>query len=136
MAINKITVTAMNKELDALMKAFATKHGLTAGNQRISYMRDGSTMKVSVEFGDKATTGDANPVYFKECARKGFQFGLSTSQIGQKVKTSKGECTFVGMRGKFAIVQAADKSFWKYDPVMIATMLKTNAALASTNGKF
>lgn len=124
MAINQITVKAMNIELEALLKAFATKHGLSHGNQRIAYARDGSTMKVTVEFGDKATTGDINPVYFKDCARNGFMYGLDTKSIGKQVKTSKGMMTFVGMRGKYAIVEDSAKKFWKYDPVMIAALLK------------
>jgi hypothetical protein len=131
MAITTLTVKMMNKELEALMKDFAAKHKLSLGNQRISYARDGSTMKLSVEFGDKATTGDANPIYFKDCARKGFMYGLDTKDIGRAVRTSKGNCIFMGVRGKFAIVQAPDKTFWKNDPVMIATMLKADAALAT-----
>lgn len=122
--INAITVKAMNLELEFLLKTFAAKHKLSLGNQRIAYARDGSTMKFSVEFGDKATTGDINPVYFKDCARLGWQHGLATSMIGKEVKTSKGMMKFCGMRGKFAIVQAADGKFWKYDPVMIAALLK------------
>jgi hypothetical protein len=122
--INAMTVKAMNKELETILQDFAAKHKLSLGNQRIAYARDGSTMKLSVEFGDTATTGDANPVYFKDCARNGWQYGLATSMIGKKVPTRKGECAFVGMRGKFAIVQAPDKTFWKYDPAMIATLLK------------
>lgn len=123
-AINPLTVKAMNAELEALMQAFAAKHGLSHGNQRISYMRDGSTMKLSVEFGDKATTGDVNPVYFKECQRRGFLYGLTTDQIGKTFKSTKGLMKFVGMRGKFAIVQSPDQKFWKQDPLLVATLLK------------
>ncbi len=128
MAITPITVKAMNNELEALLKAFAAKHKLSHGNQRIAYARDGSTMKLSVEFGDKATTGDINPVYFKECARKGFQFGLDTKQIGQTYKSAKGPMKFVGMRGKFAIVQSPDQKFWKQDPLVVAMMLRDAAS--------
>lgn len=122
--INKLTVVAMNKELEALLDGFAKKHNLTKGNQRISYMRDGSSMKLSVEFGDKATTGDVNPVYFKDCARNGWQYGLDTKMIGKTYTSAKGQMKFVGMRGKYAIVQAPDQKFWKQDPTVIATLLK------------
>lgn len=134
MAITKLKVEMMNKELSTLLTEFATKHGLTKGNQRISY--NDATCKFTVEFGDKSTTGDINPAYFKDCTRFGWQHGLSTDQIGKTVKTSKGVMKFVGMKGKYAIVQSTDLKFWKYDPVMVSTLLKTEAALASTGGKF
>jgi hypothetical protein len=134
MALTKIKVQAMNKELETLMATFATKHGLTKGNQRISFSE--ATCKLTVEFGDKASTGDINPTYFKDCARFGFQHGLDTKQIGSTFKSTKGVMKFCGMRGKFAIVQSPDLKYWKQDPVMVSTLLKTAAALASTNGKF
>lgn len=124
MSLNKLKVQALNIELDKLLKEFASKHGLSHGNQRISYAADGSNMKLTVEFGDKSITGDINPVYYKDCARNGWQHGLSTSMIGKQVKLSRGMMTFSGMKGKYAILQADDKRFWKYDPALIATALK------------
>jgi hypothetical protein len=134
MALTKLKVQVMNKELETLLAAFAAKHGLTKGNQRISFSE--ATCKLTVEFGDKASTGDINPVYFKDCARFGWQHGLATSQIGTTFKSTKGEMKFCGMKGKFAIVQSPDLKLWKQDPVMVSTLLKTAAALSSTNGKF
>jgi len=136
--INEITVKAMNKELGELLDAFAAKHKLGKGRQRIVYARDGSTMKFTVEFGAEDKTGGVNPVYFRNTARFGFRVGLDTKQIGSEVTLGRlGKVSFVGMSSaKFAIVQAADKRLFKYDPIMLATVLKTNAALASTNGKF
>lgn len=122
MALTKLKVEVMNKELETLMMAFAAKHGLTKGNQRISFSE--ATFKLTVEFGDKASTGDMNPIYFKDCARFGWQHGLDTKMIGTSYKSSKGEMKFCGMRGKFAIVQSPDLKFWKQDPTMVATLLK------------
>jgi hypothetical protein len=124
--INEITVKALNKELADLLTAFATKHGLSKGNQRIVYARDGSTMKVTVEFGSKAVTGEVNPVYFKNTARHGMFVGLSTKNIGTKVQVGRlGLVEFVGMSSpKFAIVKAADGRLFKYDPQVLSALLK------------
>lgn len=123
MAISKIKAAQLNTELAALLEAFATKHGLTKGNQRLTYNE--ATCKVTVEFGDKATTGDINPVYYKDCQRFGWQHGLSVEQIGSTYKSAKGDMKFVGMKGKYAIVQSPDMKFWKQDPVLVATLLKS-----------
>ena len=127
--INELTVKAFNKELAAMLDAFAVKHGLKKGAQRIVYARDGSTMKMTVEFGDKATTGEVNPKFFKNTARFGFQVGLDTKQIGNEVTVGRlGKVKFVGMSSpKFAIVETADKRMFKYDPLVLSTLLKTAA---------
>ncbi len=125
--INELSVKAMNKELGEMLDAFAKKHGLSKGVQRIVYARDGSTMKFTVEFGDKATTGDINPKFFKNTARFGWQVGLETKDIGTVEFTlgRLGKVKFVGMSSpKFAIVQTADKRLFKYDPQIVANMLK------------
>lgn len=136
--INEITVKAMNKELAALLDAFAQKHGLSKGAQKITYARDGSTMKFAVQFGDQAATGDVNPVFYRNTARFGFRVGLDTKMIGKDLTLGRlGKVKFVGMSSaKFAIVETADKRLFKYDPVLVATMLKTDAALAASGGKF
>lgn len=41
--INEITVKAFNKELAEMLEAFAKKHGLSKGAQRIVYARDNTT---------------------------------------------------------------------------------------------
>jgi hypothetical protein len=123
--INELSVKLMNAELALLLDAFSAKHSLKRGNQRISYARDGSTMKMTVEFGDKSTTGDLNPAFHRALSRGGFRYGLSVSDIGKMVRTGKGQLRFVGMQGKFAIAEAADKSLYKYDAVMMATLLKS-----------
>lgn len=126
--INELTVKAMNKELFKLLDAFAAKHGLKKGAQRIVYARDGSTMKFTVEFGDKAATGDVNPKFFKNTARFGYRFGLDTKQIGSEVSVSRlGKVKFVGMSsGTFAVVETADKRLFKYDPAVLSTLLKAS----------
>ena len=131
--INEITVKAMNKELGELLDGFAKKHGLSKGAQKIVYARDGSTMKFTVQFGDQVTTGDVNPVFFRNTARFGFRSGLDTKQIGKELTIGRlGKVKFVGMSSaKFAIVQTADKRMFKYDPVLVATVLKTEAAFAA-----
>jgi hypothetical protein len=123
MSLNKIAVAAMHKELDTLLATFAEKHKLSKGNSRIVYTE--ATFKFTVEFGDKSSTGDVNPVYFKDCARYGWQFGLDTKQIGQTYKSAKGPMKFVGMKGRYAIVQSPDLKFWKQDPVLVKTLLAT-----------
>ena len=136
--INELSVKAMNKELGELLDAFAAKHKLSKGAQRIVYARDGSTMKFTVEFGDKAAVGDVNPKFYKNTARFGYRFGLDVKQIGSEVTVGRlGKVKFVGMSsGTFAVVEAADKRLFKYDPAVLSTLLKTAIALASTNGKF
>jgi hypothetical protein len=121
MSLNKIAVAAMHTELDALLNAFAAKHGLSKGNSRIVYTE--ATFKFTVEFGDKSSTGDVNPVYFKDCARYGYQYALDTKMIGQTYKSAKGPMKFVGMKGRYAIVQSPDLKFWKQDPAMVKTLL-------------
>ena len=131
--INELTVKAMNKELAEMLDAFAAKHGLKKGSQRIVYARDGSTMKMTVEFGDKATTGEVNPKFFKNTARFGFTVGLDTKMIGSMVTVGRlGKVKFVGMSSpKFAIVETADKRLFKYDPLVLGTLLKANAAVGA-----
>lgn len=132
--INELTVKAFNKELAAFMDAFAVKHGLNKGNQRIAYARDGSTMKLTVEFGDKAAVGDVNPKFYKNTVRFGYQYGLGTNDINDAVEFTLGrlgKVKFVGMSSpKFAIVQTADKRLFKYDPQIVANMLKATKAIA------
>ena len=120
--INELTVKTYQKELGELLEAFAAKHGLSKGHQRITY--NDATFKFTVEFGDKNTVGDTNPVFYKECARFGFRYGLDVKQIGQTIKTLKGPMKFVGLKGKYAIVEDADKKLWKKDPIMVAALLK------------
>lgn len=122
MAITRIQADILNKKLAELMKTFAAENGLSTGNQRMVFNE--AICKVTIEFGDKSAIGDINPVYYKECASKGWNFGLSVKQIGTEIKTAKGIQKFVGMRGKFAIVQSADGSYWKQDPVIVAALLK------------
>jgi hypothetical protein len=135
--INELTVKAFNKELDEMLDAFAKKHGLSKGAQRIVYARDGSTMKFTVEFGDKATTGGVNPVFFKNTARFGRRYGFETSMIGQELNLTRlGKVKFVGMSSpKFAIVETADRRLFKYEPTIVASLLLTAAAVASAKGK-
>jgi hypothetical protein len=131
--INELTVKAMNKELGELLDAFAATHKLSKGAQRIVYARDGSTMKFTVEFGDKSAVGDVNPKFYKNTARFGYQYGLGTNDIHNAVEFNLGrlgKVKFVGMSSpKFAIVETADKRLFKYDPQVVATMIKTAAAL-------
>lgn len=125
--INELTVKAFNKELAEMLDAFAKKHGMSKGAQRIVYARDGSTMKMTVEFGDKATTGDINPKFYKNTARFGFMVGLDTKDIGTVEFTlgRLGKVKFVGMSSpKFAIVETADKRLFKYDPQVVAQLIK------------
>ena len=131
--INEITVKAMNKELAEMLDAFAKKHGLSKGAQRIVYARDGSTMKMTVEFGDKAAVGDVNPKFYKNTARFGFLCGLDVKDIGTVEFTlgRLGKVKFVGMSSpKCAIVETADKSLFKYDPQIVANMIKAAKAVA------
>ena len=124
--INELTVKAFNKELGEMLDAFAKKHGLSKGAQRIVYARDGSTMKFTVEFGDKAAVGDINPKFFRNLARFGYQFGLDTKMMDTEFTLGRlGKVKLVGMSSpKFAIVQTADKRMFKYDPQVVANMIK------------
>jgi len=126
--INELSVRDMNAELAALLDVFAAKHNLTRGNQRISYAQDGSTMKMTVEFGDKSTTGELNPAFHRTLARTGFRYGLSVSDIGKMIRTSHGSLRFVGMQGKFAIAEAVNKKLFKYDAILMAALLKSTSA--------
>lgn len=130
--INELTVKAFNKELAEMLDAFAKKHGLSKGSQRIVYARDGSTMKMTVEFGDKCTVGDVNPKFYKNTARFGYRFGLDVKQIGADVTVARlGKVKFVGMSSAtFAVVEAADKRLYKYDPALLS------ALLTAANAKF
>ena len=125
--INELSVKAMNKELGDLLDAFAAKHKLGKGRQRIVYARDGSTMKFTVEFGAEDKTGGVNPVYFRNTARHGIFVGLTTAMIGQEISVGRlGKVKFVGMSSpKFAIVQTVDGRLFKYDPQVLATLMKT-----------
>jgi len=123
--INEITVKAFNKELAEMLEAFAKKHGLSKGAQRIVYARDGSTMKMTVEFGDKAAVGETNPKFFRNLTRFGFAFGLDTKMMDEEFTLGRlGKVKLVGMSSpKFAIVQTADKRLFKYDPQIVANMI-------------
>lgn len=129
--INEITVKAFNKELAEMLDAFAKKHGLSKGAQRIVYARDGSTMKMTVEFGDKTAVGDVNPKFYRNLTRFGYQFGLATSMMDEEFTLGRlGKVKLVGMSSpKFAIVQTADKRLFKYDPQVVANMIKATRAL-------
>ena len=129
--INELSVKAMNKELGELLDAFAKKHGLKKGAQRIVYARDGSTMKMTVDFGDTTSTGDVNPKFYRNLARHGFAYGLSTSMANVEFTLGRlGKVKLVGMSSpKFAIVETADKRLFKYDPQVVANMIKAVTAL-------
>ena len=129
--INELSVKAFNKELAEMLEAFAKKHGLKKGAQRIVYARDGSTMKMTVDFGDTTSTGDANPKFFRNLARHGFAYGLTTKMMDTEFPLGRlGKVKLVGMSSpKFAIVQTADKRLFKYDPQVVANMLKATVAL-------
>lgn len=129
--INELSVKAMNKELADMLDAFAKKHGLKRGAQKIVYARDGSTMKMTVQFGDTTATGDVNPVFYRNLARFGFRFGLDTKMMDKPFKLGAlGLVKLVGMSSpKFAIVERADKKLFKYDPQVVANMIKAYNAL-------
>lgn len=131
--INQLTVKSLNEELAALMAAFSKKHGLSKGRQRISYAADGSTMKLTVEFGAEDKTSGVNPVWFRNGTRFGYRFGLDSKDIGnfEFKYGSKGVVKYVGMSSpKFAIYQTADGKYWKADPELLANMIKAAKALA------
>lgn len=129
--INELTVKAMNKELAELLDAFAKKHGLKKGAQHIKYARDGSTMRLAVDFGDTTSTGDVNPKFYRNLARHGFAYGLTTKMMDVEFTLGRlGKVKLVGMSSpKFAIVETADKRLFKYDPQVVANMLKAAVAL-------
>ncbi len=129
--INELTVKAFNKELAEMLDAFAKKHGLSKGAQRIVYARDGSTMKMTVEFGDKTAVGDVNPKFYRNLTRFGYQFGLDTKMMDVEFTLGRlGKVKLIGMSSpKFAIVQTADKRMFKYDPQVVANMIKATTAL-------
>lgn len=129
--INELTVKAMNKELAEMLEAFAKKHGLKKGAQHIKYARDGSTMRLAVEFGDTTSTGDVNPKFYRNLVRFGWQFGLATSMMNTEFTLGRlGKVKLAGMSSpKFAIVETADKRLFKYDPQVVANMLKAVVAL-------
>jgi len=131
--INELTVKSLNKELNDLMKAFADKHGLSLGRQGITYARDGSTMKLSVQFGALEKTSGVNPVWYRNGTRFGFRFGLDSKDIGtlEFRYGGKGMVKYVGMTSpKFAIYQTADGKYWKADPELLANAIKTHKAIA------
>lgn len=129
--INELTVKAMNKELAELMAAFCTKHGLSKGRQRITYARDGSTMKFTFECGAEDKVAGVNPVWYRNGARFGFRFGLDSADIGMQFKYgAKGLVKYVGMSSpKFAIYQTNDGRYWKADPEVLANIIKAHKAL-------
>ena len=133
--INELTVKAMNKELAELMATFCTKHGLSKGRQRITYARDGSTMKFTFECGAEDKVSGVNPVWFRNGTRHGWRFGLDTKDIGTTEfrMGTKGLVKYVGMSSpKFAIIKTADGKFWKQDPEILANMIKAHKALNKT----
>jgi hypothetical protein len=131
--INEMTVKALNKELNDLMKAFATKHGLQVGRQGIKYARDGSTMNLTVVFGAMEKTSGVNPVWYRNGTRHGFIYGLDSKDIGtfEFKYGAKGMVKYVGMSSpKFAIYQTADGKYWKADPEVLSNVIKAAKALA------
>lgn len=83
-------------------------------------------MAIINEFGDKVAVGQVNPKFFKNTACFGFKVGLDTTMIGQEFSLCRlGKVKFVGMYSPmFAIVEAADGRLFKYDPEVVAKMIK------------
>lgn len=124
MAMSKMKIEALNKELAELLASFAERNGLSKGNQRISY--NDATFKLSVEFGELTATGGHNPAFLKDLMRYGWQHGLDQKMLGKRIKLARGEMEFVGMKSnKYAILADTDKKYWKYDVVPVAQSLKS-----------
>ena len=124
MAMSKMKIEALNKELADLLASFAERNKLSKGNQRISY--NDATFKLSVEFGELTATGGHNPVFLKDLMRYGWQHGLDTKLLGKKISLARGEMEFVGMKSnKYAVLADADKRYWKYDVALVAQPLKS-----------
>ncbi len=99
--IDKAKAKTIHADLDATLKAFAAKHGLTFVPSRATYST--KDFKVHVHFGDKAELGDLNPLYVRDLEKYGYRFNLDKTMLNKNFKPFPGKnetFKFVGMKGE------------------------------------
>jgi len=122
---DKTTLTAIQADIQAALKAVAEKHNLSMSGTKISYTeRD---FKLTCNFGDKAATGGfaIDPVALRNLQRNGFMYGLKAEQAGKEFEVpGKGTCILHGLRGKNALYEIkATSKRWLGDARMIAAFV-------------
>ena len=135
MAFSKLQIAALHKELDTVLKAFAEKHNLVAGQSKIRY--SSNDFKAELTFGDKTANPDAiDPRYLRDLRANGLFAGLDSSMIGTMLelpgKSGRIHYKFVGMRASKAVCLCTDDENKPYlwDAEFIAKQIKLQAPKA------
>lgn len=122
--LTKDKVSTIQSDLQAALAEVAKKHGLSMSGTRIVF---GSTdFKLTCQFADKSATGgeEIDPTLIANLRRNGPLYGFTMADVNREFQIpGKGTAKFLGLRGRFAIIQLNGKN-WKYDVNMIAAMVK------------
>lgn len=115
----------IRKDLDATLKEFAKKHGLSVSPARGTYT--GSDVKFTAVFGDSGVP-DVNPEYVRNLMRNGLMYGLNSSHIGKTFNFGQLlGVTFQGLKGKKAVFKTKDGSVRLADAELVAQILRAAA---------
>jgi hypothetical protein len=126
MALDKLTVALIQKDIQAALKAVADKHNLSMSGSRISY--SSTDFKLGCTFADKSATGgeEVNPDLVRNLKRNGFMYGFTMEDLNLEFMIpGKGQVKFQGLRGKFAVVKVISTGqSYRYEAPLIASMVR------------
>lgn len=122
--MDKIKADAVYNEVKAALQAIATKHGLTMAPLKGNFTS--LDMKVSCVFGDKESVGtEVNPELVRNLKRNGILYNLSMADIDRELDIGKLRgAKFQGLRGKKAVIKAADGKLWLYDAELVGQLMR------------
>lgn len=100
--LDKSRMEVLHPALVKALAAFAKEHGLTVAPIRLSWTAEG--FKGTLQMGDKAETGDANPAFARMTAAYGRWYGLDVKDIGKKFKFNEVPVIFEGLKSKYVAI--------------------------------
>ena len=93
----------IHADLKEVLNKFAATHGLNIAPFGLSY--SDTTLKFAVQMGDKAETGDANPIFLNNTRKFGKIFGVTVEDIGKEFNYgTRGMVKFCGFKNKKTII--------------------------------
>lgn len=123
--MDQIKAELIRKDLDAMLKELAKKHGLSVSPTRGNYTS--TDVKFTVVLGDAAAIGsdDVNPEYVRNLKRNGVLYGLDLSYLGKTFNFGQRiGVTFQGLKGKKAVFKTPDGEIRLADATVVAQILK------------
>lgn len=114
--LTKEKVSAVQADIAAALKAVAAKHGMNTSNTKISYTTE--TFKLTVEFGDLAVTGGADPKYLINMKKYGWNYDLEAADINKVFDIhTLGQVQLLGMSGmkKVVLKQVSSGKMYAFD---------------------